>query len=150
SQVAFGKYSSPDYEVHTGPGIGNSEYIPPVGTLTGTPTVQGVNEIYFNLFLPSGEKPAQGWPVAIYGHGASGSKQRDLNVAATLAEHGIATVIINDVARGFGPLGTLTVNQTDGESVTFAAGGRGFDQDNNHDILATEGENATAPRTIIS
>jgi dienelactone hydrolase len=144
SQVAFGKYSSPDYEVHPG------EYIQPVATRTGTPTVQGVNEIYFNLFLPSGEKPAQGWPVAIYGHGASGSKQRDLNVAATLAEHGIATVIINDVGRGFGPLGTLTVNQTDGESVTFAAGGRGINQDNDHDILATEGENATGPQSIIS
>jgi dienelactone hydrolase len=143
-QVAFGKYLSPDYEVHPG------EYIPPVATRTGTPTVQGVNEIYFNLFLPAGEKPAQGWPVAIYGHGASGSKQRDLNVAATLAEHGIATVIINDVGRGFGPLGTLTVNQIDGESVTFAAGGRGIDQDNDHDILATEGENATGTRAIIS
>jgi hypothetical protein len=144
SQVAFGKYLSPDYEVHPG------EYIPPVGTRTGTPTVQGANEIYFNLFLPSGDKPAQGWPVAIYGHGASGSKQRDLNVAATLAEHGIATVTINDVGRGFGPLGTLTVNSSANGPVTFAAGGRGIDQDNDHNILATEGENATPPRTLIS
>jgi hypothetical protein len=53
-QVAFGKYLSPDYEVHPG------EYIPPVGTSAGTPAVQGMNEIYFNLFLPSGPRPATG------------------------------------------------------------------------------------------
>ena len=49
--IAFGKYSSPDYEVHPG------EFIPPIGTRTGTPAVQGTNEIYFNLFLPSSPDP---------------------------------------------------------------------------------------------
>src|SRR5262249_47786703 len=39
SQIAFGKYLSPDYEVHPG------EYIPPVATRTGTPVVQQYNEI---------------------------------------------------------------------------------------------------------
>ncbi len=33
---------------------------------TGTPVAQGVNQIYFNLFAPSGPKPVQGWPVAIW------------------------------------------------------------------------------------
>jgi hypothetical protein len=37
-EIAFGKYLSPDYEVHPG------EYIPPVGTRTGTPQVQSWNE----------------------------------------------------------------------------------------------------------
>ena len=45
--VAFGKYRSWDYEKHP------SEYIPPVATRTGVPLVQGTNDIYFNLFLPS-------------------------------------------------------------------------------------------------
>ena len=67
-RVAFGRYLSPDYAVHPG------EYIPPVGTRTGTPAVQGVNEIYFNLYLPSGPMPPNGWPVAIVGHGINGSK----------------------------------------------------------------------------
>src|SRR5262245_10675131 len=49
--VAFGSYLSPDYEVHPG------EYIPPVATRTGTPVVQAMKEIYFNLFLPSGPEP---------------------------------------------------------------------------------------------
>jgi len=72
--IAFGKYLSPDYEVHTGPGIPGGEYIPQVGTRTGTPAVQGVNEIYFNLYLPSGPRPAGGWPVAINGQGSAGNK----------------------------------------------------------------------------
>ena len=52
--IAFGKYRSPDYEVHPG------EYIPTVGTYTHDPAVQGVNDVFFNLYLPSGPKPAGG------------------------------------------------------------------------------------------
>ena len=87
--IAFGKYSSPDYEVHPG------EFIPPIGTRTGTPAVQGTNEIYFNLFLPSSPRPAAGWPVAILGHGNTESKNlRSFTVAASMAAHGIATIAI--------------------------------------------------------
>ncbi|HET6573075.1 MAG TPA: Ig-like domain-containing protein, partial [Fimbriiglobus sp.] len=104
SQVAFGKYVSPDYETA-------EKFIPPVGTRTGTPAVQGVNEVFFNLYLPSGPRPAGGWPVAIFGHGLGGSRQGggpgggdSLAVAASLAERGIATIAINVVGHGFGPL----------------------------------------------
>jgi hypothetical protein len=87
--LAFGKYLSPDYQVHPG------EYIPPVGTRTGTPAVQGVNEIYFNLFLPSGPTPAGGWPVAIFGHPNGGYKEDpSVAVAGSMAAHGIATLAI--------------------------------------------------------
>ena len=103
--IAFGKYTSPDYEVHPG------EFIPPIGTRTGSPLVRGTNEIYFNLYLPSGPKPAAGWPVAIFGHGSAQDKNLSFNVAATMAAHGIATIAINAVGHGFGPLGTLVVNR---------------------------------------
>jgi hypothetical protein len=42
-----------------------------------------------------------------------------------MAADGIATIAINHVGHGFGPLGTLAVNQTGGDAVTFPAGGRG-------------------------
>jgi hypothetical protein len=142
SETAFGKYLSPDYEVHPG------EYIPPVGTRSGTPAVQGGNEIYFNLFLPSGRKPEGGWPVAIFGHGNTYNKNTSFFVAAALAEHGIATIAINAVGHGFGPLGTLTVNSAGGP-VTFAAGGRGRDQDGDHMIDSNEGSSTPAPRSIL-
>jgi hypothetical protein len=143
-ELAFGKYLSPDYEVHPG------EYIPPVGTRSGTAAVQGVNEIYFNLYLPSGHPPAGGWPVAIYGPGSPSNKNIQVpRFAPVMASHGIATIGINNVGMGFGPLGTLTVGQAGGQSVTFSAGGRGIDQDGDHLIGAAEGFAAAAPRTIL-
>ena len=69
-QVAFGKYLSPDYETA-------AKVIPPVDTASGVPTVQSENEIYFNLFLPSGTPPAEGWPVAIF----------DFQIATVLPSH---------------------------------------------------------------
>jgi len=142
-RVAFGKYVSPDYMVHPG------EYIPPVGTRTGTPQVQGTNEIYFNLFLPSSAKPAGGWPVVILGHGGLLSKNSvPFQVASTMAATGIATIAINVVGHGSGPLGTLTVRQMVGDPVTLAAGGRGIDQNGDGVIGDNEGHLAAAPRII--
>ena len=141
--IAFGKYTSPDYEVHPG------EFIPPIGTRTGRPEVRGANEIYFNVYLPSGPKPAAGWPVAIFGHGTTQNKNLSFNVAATMAAHGVATIAINAVGHGLGPLGTLVVNQTGGAPVTLAAGGRGFDQNGDGVIAADEGLTAAPPRTVL-
>jgi hypothetical protein len=93
--------------------------------------------------------PGGGWPVAIYAHGNNDIKDDSYLIAETLAEHRIATIAINAVGHGFGPLGTLTVSQTDRSEVTFSAGGRGRDQDGDGDIKANEGVDATSPRTII-
>ncbi len=142
--IAFGKYASPDWETP-------SKFIPPIGTRTGVPAVQGVNDIYFNLILPAGTPPPGGWPVAIFGHGFTDSKQgAPLAVASTFASHGIATIAINVVGHGGGPLGTLTITPTVDSPVTIADGGRGIDQDGNGTIGSTEGVNAAPPRTIIS
>ncbi len=142
--VAFGKYLSPDYQVHPG------EYIPPVGTRSGTPVVQGTNEIYFSLFLPSGTKPGNGWPVAIVVTGIGGTKDvAPLDVASSMAKYGIATITINNVGHGSGPLSTLTVSRVDGAPITFLAGGRGIDQDGNNDIGNNEGFGTPRPRAIV-
>ena len=150
SQVAFGRYVSPDYEVHPG------EYIPAegVGTRTGTPAVQRYNVIYFTLYLPSGPEPKDGWPVAIWGHGGSGSKDATSSgvpvIAAMMAENGIATIGINAVGHGFGPGSTLTVTQSGGGTVTLPAGGRGIDQNGDGTIGSSEGFLAASPQAIIS
>jgi hypothetical protein len=155
--VGFGKYLSPDYTMQPG------EYIPPVGTRTGTPAVQAMNEIYFNVYLPSGPAPANGWPVAIIGHGINGSKNnpgsfagappgdrgRDQIVSA-LAAQGIASVTTNAVGAGFGRLGTLTVSTMAGGSVTFSAGGRGLDQIPRDGVIGpNEGGVPPPPRGIV-
>ena len=114
--VAYGSFSSPNYE-------NSSQVIPAVGSAFGVPAVQGTNTLYFNLWLPSGTEPAGGWPVAIVGHGFTDSKQGfPITTASTLAKNGIATIAINVVGHGGGPLGTNTVLANDGPPVTFSAG----------------------------
>ncbi|HLC42406.1 MAG TPA: hypothetical protein VJO34_12400, partial [Methylomirabilota bacterium] len=99
--LAFGKYASPDYETA-------DKFIPAVGTRTGVPAVQSINDIYFNLFLPAGAPPPGGWPVAIFGHGFTDSKNNSpFVVASVMAANGVATIAINVVGHRFGPLGTL-------------------------------------------
>ena len=63
--------------------------------------MQRVNELYCTLILPSGQKPAAGWPVMILAH--AGTQHKDdfaLRHAAIAASHGIATLAINAVGHG--------------------------------------------------
>ena len=142
-QIAFGKFRSPDYETA-------AKYIPATGTLFGSPSPQGSNDIQFELFLPAGTKPAGGWPVAIFGHGFLDSMYgAPWTVASVFASRGIATIAINVVGHGGGALGTLNVLRSAGGPVVIASGGRGIDQDGNGVIDSTEGVNALPPRTLI-
>jgi hypothetical protein len=142
--LAFGKYESPDYEVHPG------EYIPDLPTASRRWTPTGLNEIYFNLFIPAGRKPPAGWPVAIFGHGSGTNKNvQPFAVAGALAQHGIATISINIAGNGLGPGGTLTLTRVDGTTATIPAGGRGIDQNGDHRITEGEGRSAAAPRVIL-
>src|SRR6185437_4597834 len=129
--IAFGRFSSTQWK---NAGV----FIPAVPTRRRVPA-QGTEEIFFNLFIPAGPRPSSGWPVAIFGHGFTDSKQgAPLAVAATLAHFGIATIAINVVGHGFGPNSTLTVSQGT-TSTTFPEGGRGVDQDGNGIITNAEG-----------
>lgn len=141
--IAYGKFSSPDYQTA-------AKYIPATGTQSGEPQRQGRNDLTFQLFVPAGARPASGWPVAIFGHGFTDSMYgAPWTVASTLAARGIATLSINVVGHGGGAQGSLTVMRTDGLQVQVDAGGRGFDQDGNGSIDATEGVNAAPPRVSI-
>jgi Bacterial Ig-like domain len=143
-RVAFGKFQSPNY-------LNSAQFIPPTGSLTGQPAVQSTNELVFELFLPSGPKPAGGWPVAIFGHGFTDSMYgAPWTVASVFASQGIATMAINVVGHGGGALGTLNVLQPGQAPVVLPAGGRGFDQDGNAAIDSTEGVGAVGANAIIS
>ena len=141
--VAFGSYSSPDYE-------NADEVIPVAGTRVGVPAVQSINQLGFTLFIPSGPEPHGGWPVAIFGHGFTDSKDgAPWAVASSLAHAGIATIAINVVGHGGGAAGTYTVTRTDGSSVTLPSGGRGIDQDHNGKIDSTEGVSAVGALQLV-
>ena len=140
--IAFGKFGAMNFETA-------GAFIPQVPTRTGVPAVQGTQDVYFNLFLPAGPRPAQGWPVAIFGHGFGDNKNNSpFAVASVLAARGIATISINAVGHGFGPGGTLTVSTTAGP-VVLPAGGRGVDQNANALIDATEGLFATGAQRDV-
>ena len=142
--VAYGRFTSPQY-------LTEQRVIPSYPTRTGVPVQQRTEDLYFTLYLPAGAEPAGGWPVAIFGHGFTDSKEgAPRAVAATLAAAGIATVAINVVGHGGGAEGTLTVTRADGSAVTFPSGGRGIDQDGDGDIEATEGVNAAPPAQIVN
>lgn len=144
AQVAYGRFRSPDYQTA-------AKVIPPTGTLTGTPLPQSHNELTLQLFLPTGAKPAGGWPVAIFGHGFTDSMYgAPWTVASMLAAHGIATLSINVVGHGGGALGSLTVVRNGGlPPVVVSAGGRGIDQDGNGSIDLTEGVSAVGALAAI-
>ncbi len=129
--LAFGKFSGTHWQ---NAGV----FIPQVPSTQNVPA-QGTEDIFFNLFIPSGPRPTNGWPVAIFGHGFTDSKQgAPFAVASVLAHNGIASIAINVVGHGFGPNSTLTVQQGT-TSTTFLEGGRGFDQDGNGQITSSEG-----------
>lgn len=129
--LAFGKFTGQHWQ-------NGNVFIPQVPTTQSVPS-QGSEDIFFNLFIPSGTRPTNGWPVVIFGHGFGDSKQgAPFAVASTLAHNGIASIAINVVGHGFGPNSTLTVIQGTGATV-LPEGGRGFDQDGNGQIASTEG-----------
>lgn len=146
ASIAYGKFTSPDYQ-------NALKVIPATPTLTGKPVALGSNELVFQLFVPSGTKPAGGWPVAIFGHGFTDSMYgAPWTVGSVFASRGIATLAINVVGHGGGAAGTLNVIPTAAGVLptVVPAGGRGFDQDGNTVIDSTEGVNAAPPATIVS
>jgi hypothetical protein len=133
SSIAYGSYRSPRY-------ISNEPVMPAVGTLAGTPPVQSVDTIYVNFFVPTGQEPAAGWPVVIFGLGGGDYKDEEVYLyAAAFAAHGMATACINVNGQGYGLLSYLTVTLSDGSSVRFLSGGRSVDIDGDGDIKDNEG-----------
>ena len=141
--LAFGKFTGQHWQ-------NGNVFIPQVPTGQSVPS-QGSEEVFFNLFIPSGPRPTNGWPVAIFGHGFTDSKQgAPFAVASTLAHNGIASIAINVVGHGFGPNSTLSVKQG-ATTTTFLEGGRGVDQDGNGQITSAEGSSTfvLSPQGII-
>ena len=140
--IAQGSYQSPIYVQRP------AATIPTVGTLAGVPPVQTYDTIYFTVFVPSGTQPAGGWPVMLTS-GAGYRHQGTPAMAATWASRGIATIAIAAEGFGFGPLGSLRTNFTDGTSLTIPDAGRSYDQDGNNLIATDEGTNAAGDRLWI-
>jgi hypothetical protein len=101
--------------------------------------------------MPSGPRPPNGWPVAIFGHGFGDNKNNSpVAVAASMAAQGIATIEINAVGHGAGAASTLTVLRSAAPPVVLSAGGRGVDLEGNGVIGSTEGFFATGAQIDLA
>jgi hypothetical protein len=90
--------------------------------------------------------------VVIFGHGSGDTMLGSpFNVAAKMASHGLATIAIHSAVHGFGPNSTITVKRSlaNGGDVTFSAGGRSFDANNDGSIAADEGSLAGGSRGLL-
>ncbi len=143
--LAFGSFRSPEFR-------NENQFITQIPTRTGVPRPTGAEDVFFNLILPAGTPPANGWPVALFGHGFGGNKEGLPIFAAILASQGIATMGINVAGHGGGELGTLSVALSSGDEVVLPSGGRGIDQNGDGMIGGTEGfsANPAAPERTIS
>jgi len=138
-RIAYGSFKSPRY-------ISDEPFMPPVGTRAGVPSVQEVDTIYVNIFLPAGVAPTAGWPVVIFGLGGGAYKEESpWLTAAAFASHGMATACINVVGQAYGPLSFLKVSLKDGSVVQFPSGGRGKDLNGDGIISDNEGVSAVSP-----
>ena len=135
-QYAFGSFRSPSW-------LSADRAIPATPTKTGAPKVTGSEEVGFTLIVPSGAKPAGGWPVAVFGPGITRSKY-DVFLAADLnAERGIATIAIDPAGHSFGPRSEASVDQVAPPgTVRFSGFGRGRDLNGDKAISNQEGVRA--------
>ncbi len=144
--IAFGRFPARTF-------LTAERNIPATATRSEAPAMTGTEEVDVTVYLPAGNMPRDGWPVAIFGHGFGNDRHlAPMAVAGTMARAGFATVAINVVGHGGGPGGTLTVSRTGHEPITLPAGGRGMDLDGDGKILATEGvaTRTASPLALIS
>ena len=130
--IAFGLYLSPNFTNISGVAAGTINVSPTNGPISGPVPIPGLDfllppgyvPISYHVFLPpASQKPAGGFPVAIYGHGLGDTQfGAPTFIASTLAKQGIATLAIEIPGHGFGPLSYVTVVNQNGSHVVSTPG----------------------------
>lgn len=133
-RYVFGSFLAPNW-------LNADSVIPQTPTRGSGPRVQGFARIPFVLIVPAGTAPRGGWPVAIFGHGFTGSDSNVFLAADLNAANGIATIGTDVVGHGFGPLSTWNITTASG-TITVSAHSRGHDQNGDGVIASTEGVGA--------
>ncbi len=132
-RVVIGSFQSPSF-------LEADQTIRPAPTRPDLSVPINANLVGFNALLPSTPKPANGYPVVIFGHGLGDSRWGGPTaVAPTLARAGLATIAIDAVGHGFGPQSSVTFIDNQGNSVTVNALGRGVDVNGDGIIESDEG-----------
>jgi hypothetical protein len=133
-RYVFGSFEAPSW-------LDADSVIPATPTRGFGPAVTGAVRLPFVLIVPAGTAPAGGWPVAVFGHGFTGSDSNVFLAADLNAASGIATIGTDVVGHGFGPLSTWNITTAAG-TVSVPAHARGHDQNGDGVITSTEGVGA--------
>lgn len=139
SVLVFGSYLAPSW-------LTPEVTIPQTPTADAGPRVLDDARLPFVAVLPPGPAPDGGWPTAVFGHGFGASASSVFAAAATNAAQGLATVGTNVVGHGLGPESAWIVG-TGEQTFETPSYGRGFDQDGDGTIGATEGSSASGEAT---
>lgn len=140
--IGFGSFASPNF-------LNDQQVIPTTPTGQQVALPGSVNEVYFHVFLPSSPRPAAGYPVVIYGHGFGDSQWGGPTaVAPVLAQAGFATIAINAVGHGFGPMSQVIITDNQGNVTTLTAGGRTMDLNRDGQLDPYEGCLAMNPPQV--
>jgi hypothetical protein len=133
-RYVFGSFTAPSW-------LNADDVIPATPTRGFGPHVTGSATLPFVLIVPAGTPPAGGWPVAIFGHGFTGSDANVFLAGDLNALNGIATIGTDVVGHGYGPLSTWNITTASG-TVSVAAHARGRDLNGDGVISSTEGVSA--------
>jgi hypothetical protein len=133
--IVFGTFQAPSW-------LTPDVAIPQTPTEDTGPSPVEAERLPFVAVLPPGTPPADGWPVAVFGHGFTSSTNDVLPAAVANARNGIATIGTNVVGHGYGPESGWVVT-SGGTTTHIPAYGRGIDQDRDGDVEAGEGSSAT-------
>jgi hypothetical protein len=139
STLVFGSYLAPSW-------LTPEVTIPQTPTRDAGPRVRDDARLPFVAVLPPGAAPAGGWPTAVFGHGFGSSTASVFSAAVTNAAQGLATIGTNVVGHGLGAESTWDIT-SGGQTFQTPSYGRGFDQNGDGTIGATEGSSATGEAT---
>jgi hypothetical protein len=78
------------------------------------------------VFLPSGDAPAGGYPVVIYGHGMGDNQWTGATtyIASTLAKNKIALIGVEVFGHGYGPASSIRLTGSTGDPIIVPSPGR--------------------------
>jgi hypothetical protein len=134
ARYVFGSFLAPSW-------LDGDSVIPAVPTRGPGPAVRSRVRLPFVLIVPAGTPPPGGWPVAIFGHGFTGSDANVFLAGDFNASNGFATIGTDVVGHGYGARSTWNITTASG-TVSVPAHARGSDRDGDGFVTSTEGVSA--------
>ena len=90
---------------------------------------QGMEYASVTLYLPAGERPADGWPLVLLGPGYGGLQHDLWSLADQVCGSGMAAVVLDAVGHGGGPATSIQLPLENALPVEVAFPGRAVDGD---------------------